>query len=104
MIKIECWLCEQTLVAPGALYFGVPHNGLCEKRHMCVRCDRLLGKTLRTLKYGHAVPPLVVYDSTVEAPLQFTPDVEPEPFVDPREGNSDFDEYDRNGFAPGGWE
>lgn len=39
MIKIDCYVCHQTLTEPGALLFSPPdENGVCVKHHFCVKC------------------------------------------------------------------
>ncbi len=56
MIDPDCYICGKELEQAGALYFGPPaiHNGVfcnhCEKRHICLECDKWLDAIMRIRK------------------------------------------------------
>ncbi len=38
-IQVTCNFCKKELSAPGALYFGVPKEGVVAKKHICADCS-----------------------------------------------------------------
>jgi ribosomal protein S27AE len=54
MIDPACDRCGEGLLEPGALYFGSPNkDGLVQKRHVCVRCERLFNELFVKKVYLH---------------------------------------------------